>query len=139
MRDTKKLLEELRLCENFRTFYDTYQDTMVTDTLAQTLEHLLNTKQLKKSQVIKKANITEVYGYQIFSGIRQPERKKVLCLAVGMDLNIEETQTLLQRTGYPTLYIKKPFDCVVMYGICKKMSVVEINELLFRYGLETLG
>lgn len=139
MRDTKKLLEELRLCENFRTFYDTYQDTMVTDTLAQTLEHLLNIKKLKKSQVIKKANITEVYGYQIFSGIRQPERKKVLCLAVGMDLNIEETQTLLQRTGYPTLYIKKPFDCVVMYGICKKMSVVEINELLFRYGLETLG
>lgn len=139
MRDTKKLLEELRLCENFRTFYDTYQDTMVTDTLAQTLEHLLNIKKLKKSQVIKKANITEVYGYQIFSGIRQPERKKVLCLAVGMDLNIEETQTLLQRTGYPTLYIKKPFDCVVMYGICKKMSVVEINELLFRYGLETMG
>ncbi len=139
MRDTKKLIEELRLCDDFKTFYDENKEYMVTDTLAQLLENLIQTKGLKKSSIIKKAEIAEVYGYQIFSGIRQPERKKLLCLAIGMDLNLEETQTLLKRAGYPTLYVKRPFDCVVIYGICKKLTVIKINELLFKYNLETLG
>lgn len=68
-----------------------------------------------------------------------PERKKLLCLAIGLGLSIEETQALLKNAGYSLLYIKHPFDCVVLYGICKQLSIVEINTMLFDYGLETLG
>ena len=68
-----------------------------------------------------------------------PERKKLLCLAIGMQLNLEETQSLLKCAGYSPLYVKLPFDSVVLYGICKHLSIVEINELLFEYGSETLG
>jgi len=32
-----------------------------------------------------------------------------------------------------------PFDSIIIYGICKGLSVVEINEILYDYGLETLG
>ena len=56
-----------------------------------------------------------------------------------MELSLEEVQTLLKSAGYATLYVKLPFDSIVLYGICKNMSVVQINELLFEYGLETLG
>ena len=59
-------------------------DYMVQADLAQLLQELLEAKGLKKSQVIKEAEFSEVYGYQIFSGLRVPERKKLLCLAVGM-------------------------------------------------------
>lgn len=96
-------------------------------------------KGLQKSQVIKNAELSEVYGYQIFSGVRVPERKKLLCLAVGMKLNIDEVQQLLKCAGYSQLYVKKPFDSVVLYGFCKGLSIVEINELLYKYKLETLG
>jgi len=99
----------------------------------------LESKGLKKAQVIKNAEFSEVYGYQIFSGIRVPERKKLLCLAVGMQLNIEETQQLLKCAGYSQLYVKLPFDSIVLYGLCKELSVVQINELLYEYELETLG
>ena len=138
-KDTSEIVKELGLCPDFKTFYQENKDYMLQDDLAQLLKELLEAKGLKKSQVIKKAELSEVYAYQIFSGIRVPERKKLLCLAVGMELNIEEVQQLLKCAGYPRLYVKLPFDSIVLYGLCKGLSVVQINELLYEYNLETLG
>ena len=56
-----------------------------------------------------------------------------------MQLNIQETQQLLKSAGYSPLYVKLPFDSIVLYGLCKAMTVIEINELLYEYELETLG
>lgn len=138
-KNTAEIVKELGLCPDFQTFYKENKDYMLTQKLTELLAQLLEVKGLKKSQVIKEAELSEVYGYQIFSGIRVPERKKLLCLAIGMDLNIEEAQQLLKCAGYAQLYVKLPFDSIVLYGLCKGLSVVQINELLFSYGLETLG
>ena len=138
-KDTSEIVKELGLCPDFQTFYKENKDYMVSGNLAVLLAQLLESKKLKKTQVIKNAELSEVYGYQIFSGVRVPERKKLLCLAVGMQLNIEETQQLLKSAGYSQLYVKLPFDSIVLYGLCKALSVVQINELLYEYDLETLG
>ena len=138
-KDTTKIVEELGLCPDFATFYNENKDYLVTASLSELLAALIEKKGLRKSAVIKAAELSEVYAYQIFSGLRVPERKKLLCLAVGMGLDLDETQTLLKSAGYSPLYVKLPFDSVVLYGICKKLSVVRINELLFEYDLETLG
>lgn len=137
-KDTSEIVKELGLSHDFQTFYDENKEYMLFADLAHMLTELLQRKGLKKSQVIKNAELSEIYGYQIFSGARVPERKKLLCLAVGMGLNIAEVQQLLKCAGYPQLYIKKPFDSVLLYGFLKCMSVVEINELLYKYGFETL-
>ena len=137
-KDTSEIVKELGLSEDFQTFYNENKEYMVLDDLSGLLADLLQRKGLKKSQVIKNAELSEIYGYQIFSGVRVPERKKLLCLAISMKLNIDEVQTLLKCAGYPQLYVKKPFDSVVLYGFCKGMSVVQINELLYKYDLETL-
>ena len=138
-KNTSELVKELGLCPDFQTFYKENKDYIVSQKLTELLSRLLASKGLKKSQVIQKAELSEVYGYQIFSGIRVPERKKLLCLAVGMELNIEQAQQLLKCAGYAQLYVKRPFDSVVLYGLCKELSVVQINGLLYEYGLETLG
>ena len=138
-KDTSKIVEELGLCPDFQTFYQENKDYMISGNLAELLSALLERKGLKKSQVIKTSEIPEVYGYQIFSGVRVPERNKLLCLAVGMGLNIDETQQLLRCSGYSQLYVKLPFDSVVLYGLCKHLTVVQINELLYEHGLEMLG
>lgn len=138
-KDTSEIVKELGLSPDFQTFYNENKEYMVSDDLVQLLAELLHSKGLRKSQVIKNSELSEVYGYQIFSGLRMPERKKLLCLAVGMGLNIDEAQQLLKCAGYPQLYVKKPFDSVVLFGLCKGLSVVEINELLYKYSLETLG
>ena len=137
-KDTSEIVKELGLFPDFQTFYNENKEYMVSSNLAQLLEELLRQKGLKKSQVIKNAELSEIYGYQIFSGVRVPERKKLLCLAVSMGLNIDEVQHLLKCAGYSPLYVKIPFDSAVLYGFCKKLSVVEINDLLYECDLETL-
>lgn len=139
MKDTSKIVEELGLCPDFKAFYNENKDYMVKSDLSQLLDELITKYQLKKSQVIRAAEMSEVYAYQIFSGLRVPDRKKLLCLCIGMSLNLDEVQTLLKCAGYSPLYVKLPFDSIVLYGICKKLSVVEINEILYEYNLETLG
>ena len=137
-KDTSEILKELGICQDFQTFYNENKEYMVSANLAELLAELIQRKGLKKSHVIKNAELSDIYGYQIFSGVRVPERKKLLCLALGMGLNIDEVQTLLKCAGYSQLYVKKPFDSVLLYGFCKGLSVIEVNELLYQYGLDTI-
>lgn len=138
-KDTTKIVEELGLCSDFKTFYDENKEYMISKSLSDFLTQLIAEKGLKKADIIKNSELSEVYAYQIMSGLRIPERKKLLCLALGMSLNLDEVQTLLKSAGYSPLYVKLPFDSIIIFGICKNLSVVETNELLFEYGLETLG
>ncbi|MBR2634117.1 MAG: helix-turn-helix transcriptional regulator [Clostridia bacterium] len=137
-KDTGKLLKELGRCENFKSFYEENEGALIRENLAKLLEELFEKKGLKKSRVVRESELSEVYAYQIFSGLRIPERKKLLSLAVAMGLEFEELQGLLRCAGYPPLYVKRPFDCIFLYGLMKKMSILEINELLYQYGQETL-
>lgn len=138
-KDTAKIVEELKLCEDFKTFYSDNKDYMVTSSLSEMLNKLVKERELHKSEIIKNSELSEVYAYQIFSGRRIPERNKLICLSIAMGLNLEEVQLLLKCAGYSPLYVKIPFDSIVIFGICKKLSVVEINQMLFTYELSTLG
>lgn len=138
-KDTSKIVEELHLNEDFNTFYNKNKEYIAEKPLSELLDELIKEKNLHKSEIIKNSGLSEVYSYQIFSGLRLPDRKKLLALAIGMGLNFDETQTLLKSAGYPPLYIKLPFDSVVIYGFFKNLSIPEINELLFNYGFKTLG
>ena len=74
-----------------------------------------------------------------FQGDAFPIEKKLICLAIGMHLNTTELQTLLKCAGYPPLYAKRPFDAIIIYGFDRGLSIVEINTLLYKYDLETIG
>lgn len=138
-KDTTEILKELQLSADFQSFYQENKDYLIDQTLAQLLNQLLQETGISKAKAIKNAEMSEMYGYHIFAGSRIPERGKVLALAVGMGLNIDQVQQLLKAAGYTTLYAKRPFDSIVLYGIVKKMTVAQINELLYDYGMETLG
>lgn len=139
VKDTAHLLEELQHCADFRRFYQENAEYLPKRSLSEYLNMLVQKHGIKKSDAIRRAELAEVYGYQIFSGLRIPERKKLLSLAVGMQLDLEEMQSLLKSSGYAPLYAKNPFDCVVIFGVCKKLTVAEINDMLYDYGMETLG
>ncbi len=138
-KNTGEMLKELELCEDFQTFYEENKENMITANLSQLLETLLEKKGISKATAIKRSELTEVYGYQIFSGKRHPDRRKLLALAIGMGLDLEETQELLKCAGYPMLYAKLPADSTIIYGISHGLSVPQINETLFKNQLETLG
>ncbi len=138
-KDTTQIVQELGLCPDFKTFYRENKEHLITDSLAQLLEKLLEQMGKKKTQAVKDSELSEIYAYQIFAGLRIPTRKKLLALAIGMELSLEQVQTLLRCAGYSPLYVKLPFDSIVIFGICQKLSVSQLNELLYEYGMETVG
>lgn len=138
-KDTSEIVKQLQLSPDFQCFYQENKEYMVDKTLAQLLNQLLQQTGISKAKAIKDAEMSEIYAYHIFAGTRIPERGKVLALAIGMGLNLDQIQQLLKTANYSTLYVKRPFDSVVLYGIMNHMSVAQINELLYDYGMETLG
>ena len=93
---------------------------------------------VKKADVIKKAALTPVYGYQIFDGKREPKRDKIIQLAFGFGLSLEETQKLLRSAGYGELYPKVKRDVVFIYAINNKMSIEEVEKILFKAGEKSI-
>lgn len=138
-KDTSELLKELENCSDFRAFYSDNSAVLLNTSLSEQLNMLLEKYCIKKAEAIKRSELSEIYAYQIFSGVRVPERKKLLSLAIGMGISFSEVQLLLRSCSYAPLYVKNEFDCIIIYGIIKHMSVIEINELLFEFGFETLG
>lgn len=139
-KSTENLLEELKSFTDFSEFYKENKNSIAIVNLSDYLQMLIDKKQLNKSDIIARSEMSEVYVYQIISGIKtNPKREKVICIAFGMNLSLDETQDLLKKTGYAPLYAKNPFDAVIIYSLLKQLSVVETNNLLFEYGQETLG
>ena len=139
VKDTTELLKELKNYSEFNDFLNANGDRITKKELSETLAQLLVKHNIKKSEAVKRSEINEIYAYQIFAGSRIPERNKLLCIAIGMNLELSEVQNLLKTTGYAPLYVKIPFDCAVAFGIYQKKNLLEINRLLYDYGLETLG
>jgi len=63
------------------------------------LKRLCKEKLLSPSEVVGVANIERTYGLQIFRGIKNPSRDKVIQLAFGFALNLDETQQLLKAAN----------------------------------------
>ena len=138
-KDTSEMLSELEKCSNFRDFLNSNKDNITQTDLRNNLEALLKKYGIKKAEAVKASELNEIYAYQIFAGSRKPDRSKLLCIAVGMGLPLEETQRLLRSSGYAPLYVKITFDCIVAFGIYKGYNLIKINGMLYEYGFDTLG
>ncbi len=94
----------------------------------------------KDSDVYKRANITK----SVFSSLRsnkdyQPSKNTALALAIGLKLDVDETNDLLEKAGY-VLSNSDLTDRIVEYHIRKKnYRIQDINSDLFNYGRKILG
>ena len=99
------------------------------------LQQLINKKGLKNSEVYAAANISKQYFSKLLKGQVKPSKDKMLALAVGLRLNMDETADFLRIGGYALSPISQT-DTVVEYFIRKQeYNVLKINIVLFDYGL----
>ena len=98
------------------------------------LLQLIEAKGQDAVQVYKRANIDR----KLFSKIKTnpdylPSKKTVLALAIALELNLDETQTLLKKAGF-TLSNSILSDVIIEFFITHgKYDLDEINAALYAY------
>ena len=108
-------------------------------TLVDYLKKLCEERKVTASKVIGKAQIERGYGYQIFRGIRNPSRDKLLQLAFGFHLTVEEAGKLLLIAGKSPIYPRLKREAVIAWCLKEQLSLRETQEYLGEYGLSLLG
>ncbi len=101
------------------------------------LKELLQKKRMRVSQVADKSNKGE-YIYQVFRAIKNPGRDVVLCIALAMKLDLEETGYLLRVGRMACLDVRNRRDFIVIFGIVRGISVAEVNDILYEFGEDCL-
>lgn len=133
---TEELLDELLEAPTLDGFLA--KNDLGAPLLSEYLSSLLEAKHLKRSQVVHRADLNETFGYQIFTGKRNPSRNKVLQIAFAMALTLRETNRALEAAGVSSLYSKNRRDAIVIFCLERGCSLQKVNEELYRFGEETL-
>lgn len=98
-KDTEELLNELKETKVISDFTSANAEEFEALSLTETLGQMLEKYSKAKIDVIKAARFDYTYGYQIFDGKKRPKREKLLQLAFGFPLNLEDTNRLLRAGG----------------------------------------
>lgn len=136
---TSVMFAELRDGETFAKFVGENIDCFIEQSFAEYITMLGRERGVSHSQVIRDAQIDRVYGQQIFSGVRKPSRDKVIQLAFGFSLTLDETQKLLQIGGKSRLYPKIKRDAAIIFGLNNGFDLQKMQELLYEAALPLLG
>lgn len=137
-KNTDTLQDELTSTPNLSKFLAVNQEQFINESFVGMLQVLFQKSGLSKAALAKRAETSDVYLYQIFSGERTPSRDRTICLCFGLSATLEETQMLLKRSGFAPLYAKIRRDAIIIYGLMRKMDLPEVNERLFSENEETL-
>lgn len=121
------------------SFLERNADNLAQEDFCGHLKRLCRERDTVPEQVILKAQIERSYGHQLFNGTRRPSRDKVIQLAFGFGLTVEETQELLQSAGKSTLNARVKRDVALIFCLKKHMSVMETQEILDGHGMPLLG
>ena len=136
---TIALLNKIINSKDFLKLLDENKDSFKDLPVSEYLRKLCEERGIVAEQVIKKAQIDRTYGHQIFNGTRMPSRDKLLQLAFGFGLSLEETQKLLKSSGKSELYPKFKWDAAVIDGLSHHMDIMEIQYLLTTLEIPLLG
>lgn len=134
---TEELLDELLFTGEIEEYLD-QNDISEIQKLSDYLSDLLNEKNLKKNEIIRKAKLNTTFGYQIFAGERNPGRDKILQLTFAMNLSLRETQRALKHGGVNELYPKDRRDAIIIHCIENKAGLEETDDQLFKFGEDTI-
>ena len=135
---TNDLMKNLSSDQNLDRYLKENEGELISEEISTYLNQLVAARGLKKTQILKDAEMNEIYGYQIFAGSRKPSRDKLICLCVGMGLSLEELNQALKYAGELPLYPRSARDSVLIAGILWGDRVMKLNQALYDYGFETL-
>lgn len=98
----------------------------------------LNASGKSNAEIYYKCGISRQVFSKIISGAK-PEKNTAICLALGLELTLDETNDILQSLGY-ALSKSLPFDVIITKHISKGIyDMDKINAVLSIHGCPLLG
>ena len=137
-KSTGQLNQELMQASSLGEYVSENRDAFSEQAVPQLLSELYEKKSISKAALARRAGMSEVYLHQVSSGRRSPSRDRLLCLCLGLEATLEETQELLRQAGFAQLYPRHKRDAVISYGLVHGISLGEINDRLFVENEKTL-
>jgi hypothetical protein len=137
-KSTEQLMNELKNASDIAEFVNQNQAEMLDLSLSEYLRQLLEKYNLEKSDVFRRAKMTESnYGYELFrDDSKKASRDKLIQICVGFPLTIEETQEVLRYGKVRTLYPRDERDAYVLFALKNGYDMAQLNDLLFAHGLK---
>ena len=113
-------------------------DEFLDDDIRAFFDELLEQTGQRKSDVIRKANISRTYGYQIMEGRRLGKRDYYLCIALALSLDLKTTQRMLAVTHSGGLHPLIKRDAAVVFAINHGYSIEKTYDFMCQLELPPL-
>lgn len=105
------------------------------DDIRSFFDMLLDETGQKKSEIIRKANLSRAYGYQLMEGRRRGKRDYYLLIALAMALDLKTTQRMLSITQCGALHPLIKRDAAVIFAINHDYDIFQTFEFMSSLGL----
>ncbi|MCM1023610.1 MAG: helix-turn-helix transcriptional regulator [Prevotella sp.] len=137
-KSTDEMWNEIKSADDYESFAADNAGEFTAKDISDCLNELLQEKGIDLKEAVKKSCIERTYAYHIFSGKKVPSRDKLIAIAFGMGLDLEETQRLLKRTRNRPLYPKDERDSVIIYSLLNGLQMGITNERLYERGFDLI-
>ena len=102
------------------------------------VRELLEETGQKKGEVIRKANLSRTYGYQLMEGRRRGKRDYYLLIALAMSLDLKSTQRMLSVTQCGPLHPLIKRDAAVIFAINHGYDIIRTYSFMCSLGIPPL-
>lgn len=130
-KSTEEMWNEIKSADDYESFSVNNSEVFTSADISACLNNLLAEKNMPLKEAVKRSGLDRTYAYHIFSGKKIPSRDKLIAIAFGMNLSLDETQTLLKRTRNRPLYPKDERDSIIIYALLNNKQLDITNETLY--------
>ena len=131
--DTTSMQEKLK-GDSFPQDWGDFLD----DDIRKFFDILLNETGQKKSEIIRRANLSRTYGYQLMEGRKRGKRDYYLLIALAMSLDLKTTQRMLSVTQCGALHPLIKRDAAVIFAINHGYDCIMTFDFMCSLGLPPL-
>lgn len=139
MKSTSDLRRQILETEDIDEYLYSNQGEFVTRSFADLISGFIEDRGVKRSDLIKQANIYTRYGYEIINGIKKPSRDKTLLLSLALELDVIDANHLLNASGNSELYARSGRDSIIMFALNNHMTIIDCNAELFAHDFKVLS